>query len=111
MDDSYDFVDMGMRYADEKNKELKRRAKDIEEEFGITARKEFERGVSQAKGIYFEDDATEISVESLFDATDDIGMPDLRNNSYFGKSGSSLKYTMDNGIPIYADPEKKGKGK
>ena len=27
MDDSYDFVDMGMRYADEKNKELKKNKK------------------------------------------------------------------------------------
>lgn len=111
MDYGFDFVEMGMRYADEKFREITRRAKDIEEEYGETARVEFEKGVSQARGIYFEDDTSEISVESLFEATDNIGVPNLRNNSYFGRPGVSSKYVMDGGMPVYADPEKKGKGK
>ena len=85
----YDFIETGRRFAQKKVEEYLKMAALINEEYGPEALRDFEMGslIPFQENIYSENDPI-ISIHG----TKDYGIPNLRNNSYFGRKGVSFQY-------------------
>lgn len=88
-DNNYDFLSMGTRYAKEATFLIAKTAKEIQYKYGYDARMEFEAGVAcvipQYKNIQLE-------FNDVVHGTKDFGIPNTRNNSYFGTFGTGPQY-------------------
>lgn len=99
MAEIYNFYKMGQRYATEKIESLKRLADNIQKEYGKDARIEFEAGIVSTVPVY--GDVYVENFEKPVNGTNDFGVDNLRNNSYFGGTGISQQF-IDG---IYNDPD------
>lgn len=101
MENNYDFYSYGKRMAGEIEETYKKKAKQIEEEYGPDARLEFECGVSMVLGKQafeaFEalgNNIPEMRNGQYYEGRIDYE-PNLRNNSYLGKTGVSHQFDKD----------------
>lgn len=106
MEQNYDFMSMGSRYAKEGIVHLSKMAEDIGKNYGVDAKMEFEAGICLTIPTY--SSIVELSKNEIEkQATTHFGEENMRNNSYFGGNGVSHQY---NGTTsIYNDPNKKRK--
>lgn len=107
MNTEYDFFDMGIRYATEGLVSLKKCAAEIGEKFGENAKLEFESGIASTIPTYSSFQQYDVSKIQMETASTDFGVPNQRNNSYFGTSGISNKFKTDSASEIYNEPPKK----
>lgn len=92
-----DFYTYGQRMAEEMQENNKKRAKQIEEEYGADARLEFECGLSVALGkqaVQNLDEAIPKMRNGLYEGRIDYE-PNLRNNSYLGGTGVSHQFDKE----------------
>ena len=97
MENDYDFYSYGQRMAGEIEETYKKKAKQIEEEYGPDARLEFECGISMAiekQAVKTLDDYIPRMRNGRYEGRIDYE-PNLRNNSYLGKSGVSHPFDKD----------------
>ena len=109
--EEYDFYGIGSKYASESIDILKRKAQEIGKKFGAQAKNEFELGIIATIPEYSRFSAVlDEKSEKLdeFSAHSIQSMPNMRNNSYFGKSGVSKQYKiMPDGSMKYNEPKLK----
>ena len=104
MAEEYDFYDLGQRYATETLDVIKRKADEYGKNFGAAAKRSFELGIISLIPQY-------AKVYPLYDEEDlkatggsiNFGVPELRNNSYFGGTGVGVQHDSSG---HYNDPEK-----
>ena len=87
---NYDFLSMGTRYAKETIFLISKKAQEIEDNFGYDARMEFEVGVACVIPQYKTSKSDEFN--GVVHGTKDFGIPNTRNNSYFGIKGTGVQY-------------------
>ena len=93
----YDFIETGRRFAQKKVDEYQQMAAFIEKEYGPEALRDFEMGsLLPFQDNIFQEQNPHFSIHG----TMNFGVPNLRNNSYFGRTGISFQY-IDG---VYNDP-------
>jgi len=107
---SYDFYGMGIRYANEGLMNLKKVAEEIGQRYGTNAQLEFETGIAMTIPTYSQIVQSEITPKEMESGKSEIGMPNTRNNSYFGGSGTSTQYiNKADGTQIYNEPHNRNR--
>lgn len=110
MSKEYDFYGMGMRYANEGLMNLRKVAEEIGQRYGADAQLEFETGIAMTIPAYTHVVHTEATPKEMEAGTVDIGVPNTRNNSYFGTSGTGIQYkSKADGTQVYNEPKSKSK--
>ena len=97
MKNKMNFYQLGKRYASEEFDEMAKKIQEVGELFGKDAQMEFEAGIISTIDDYEfvkDDDIDDIDIHDLSGRTD-IGMPNERNNSYFGGVGTSRQFITD----------------
>lgn len=109
MSNEYDFFDMGVRRANEGLINLKMMAKEIGEKYGLDAKLQFEAGIAMTIPAYSKISQVDVSQKEIVNgATTNMGVPNLRNNSYFGGHGTSHQYKkITDEVSVYNDPQGK----
>lgn len=100
-----DFFEYGKKFAMETIDIIKKKANEIEEKYGEQAKLEFESGYA----AYFPVFGEELEIDN-FDINNlggkregDYGIPNTRNNSYFGRKGISFQCGKNG----YREPNRK----
>lgn len=110
MKNKMDFYQLGRRYANEAFDEMTKKAEEIGELFGKDAQMEFEAGVVSTINEYEfvkDDNIDDIDINYISGKTD-IGIPNVRNNSYFGGVGTSKQFITDPyGNKKFNEPKKR----
>ena len=109
MQKELDFYLLGKQIATEALESVKEKGLEVKELYGDDAKLEFEIGVASAIGEYeFVEDfySEDINLDNI-SATTDYGIPNERNNSYFGGTGVGKQYVIRNGVRVFNDPKKK----
>jgi len=106
----YDFYTMGMRYGKEKLVDLKQTAESIGKKYGEDAKMEFELGIAVSIPVYANYKSSELTIDDIEHSNSKFGMPNERNNSYFGGIGTSHQFIEKNdGGMIYNEPSVKSR--
>lgn len=100
----YDFYGMGIRHGKEKLVDLKKLADTIGQQYGEDAKMEFELGIAVSIPVYANQKSTDLTLDDVEHSHSKFEMPNERNNSYFGGTGTSHQFieTKDGGM-IYND--------
>lgn len=97
MKNKMNFYQLGKRYANEEFNEMTKKIQEVGELFGKDAQMEFEAGILSTINDYEfvnDDNIDDIDINGLSGRTD-IGIPNERNNSYFGGVGTSKQFITD----------------
>lgn len=107
MSEQIDFYTLGCKSIQQSFIKIQKRAEEIEKEYGKEAREEFEIGVASSTQVYTDLFKEYPLKDSIIRATLAFEKINSRNNSYFGKVGTSKQYTsIDSyGVVNYIDPE------
>jgi len=105
----YDFYTMGIRHGREKLNDLNKMAEAIEKAYGENARMEFEMGIAVSIPVYSNSVLKNLTIEDIEKSSSVYGMPNERNNSYFGGIGTSHQFIEKDGKIVYN--EKTGRKK
>ena len=107
MEEEKNFFLSGQNLAKEKMTDLYVALESVKNIFGEKAAEEFEIGFLSTISEYQftnKDDLEDVDITKL-SGTTKFGMPNLRNNSYFGGVGISKQYIVDDsGREIYNEP-------
>jgi len=107
-EEQYDFFAIGQRHARDSFVELRKIAESYEKNYGPQARADFELGIAsvfpQYSNFSIGSDDENIKTDG---ATTNFGIPNSRNNSYFGGAGTSRQFIEVNGKKEYNNPDKK----
>ena len=105
----YDFYAMGIRHAREKLNDLNKMAEAIGNTYGEDARMEFEMGIAVSIPVYSSRVSKDLTVEDIEKSSNVYGVPNERNNSYFGGIGTRHQFIERDGKITYN--EKTGRKK
>lgn len=105
----YDFYTMGIRHGREKLVDLEKIAESIGKTYGENAKMEFEMGVAVSIPVYSSRVSKDLTIEDIENSSNVYGMPNERNNSYFGGIGTSHQFIERDGKITYN--EKTGRRK
>ena len=107
MKEQYDFFAIGKKHFIDDTETIRKMAMEYQLKFGRKAREEFESGVYSQMSQYA--NAPELRTGSAEEAlgqggSNNYGVPNTRNNSYFGGRGTGVQYQTRNGIEYFNEP-------
>ena len=110
MEEKYDFFLIGQKHANDELLNIRKTAAEYGQKYGKQAKVDFELGIASVIPSYSNDLDNAVENIDNLSGTNDYGIPNTRNNSYFGGTGTGRQHEFKSldGIRVaeYIDPEK-----